>query len=698
MELNSKIVIQVTLNAAKKRGYREEFKPVDIQTTEVAVTQAKFTPLFEKNTLTRADAGHKLIRSRAEPSRAEPSRAEPSRAEPSRAEPSRAEPSRAEPSRTPSSCPPGRVVLRLSGYRSGRPPNSLPSAPLGAQSDPLPTDPGAAPPRANCSSLSRRRSLELSAAPDRARPPETPLPRTRDYRRGRARTRVLPLLLACAALFGTVGAAAQETLWEVELQVGSRNDGNNWFVGYEHEDHVDLGASDPATGGVFSKSRVVFSEPSDQFTVDGVVVKLSRLAYVTSTANRTSASATLHFEATFDGGGFPTEKTGWVLTVGDHSFPLRDCDGHATDSVTCTTTALSWIDSGVVDVKLTRYRKFTGAVSDDNVLLSGTLTPGSFMISTTRYVGFDEDESHTSLSDDTFETPSGEEMRINRLGTREGTGVTPGLYFGIFHRNRCSIDLREEMSSAVLVVEGFALPFSELHQWASCFGSYQWNYIPFSWAAGQAVEFKIVSTTPREEPPGLPSAPRNLHARGSATAISLSWVAPEQVGASAVTGHKIQVTADEILGTMNWSDLEANTMSTRRSYLHDGLEEGDVRLYRVAAINDEGTGPWSNVAKGTAENLLLLQLYGPEDPVEESATSTMTFTVVLAKTPAWPVGVHYETVDGRATESAAPARGGSECPANAADNDGSVDYVTTSGRLYFVGKDDDPIEPDTFSG
>ena len=35
---------------------------------------------------------------------------------------------------------------RLSRSRSGRPPGSLPSAPLGAQSDPLPTDPGAAAP------------------------------------------------------------------------------------------------------------------------------------------------------------------------------------------------------------------------------------------------------------------------------------------------------------------------------------------------------------------------------------------------------------------------------------------------------------------------------------------------------------------------------------------------------------------------
>ena len=65
----------------------------------------------------------------------------------SRAEPSRAEPSRAEPSRAPSSRLPGRVMPRLSGGRSGRPPDSRPSAPSGAQSDPLPTDPlGTAPP------------------------------------------------------------------------------------------------------------------------------------------------------------------------------------------------------------------------------------------------------------------------------------------------------------------------------------------------------------------------------------------------------------------------------------------------------------------------------------------------------------------------------------------------------------------------
>ena len=55
--------------------------------------------------------------------------------------------SRAEPSRAPLSCPPGRVMPRLSGCRSGRPTSSFPCAPRGAQSNPLPTDPpGSAPP------------------------------------------------------------------------------------------------------------------------------------------------------------------------------------------------------------------------------------------------------------------------------------------------------------------------------------------------------------------------------------------------------------------------------------------------------------------------------------------------------------------------------------------------------------------------
>ena len=183
---------------------------------------------------------------------------------PSRAEPSRAEPSRAE---RPQSCPPGRVMPRLSGCRSGRPPNSLPAAPCAAQSDPLPEDPGAAPPRANCSSLSRRRTPELSGAPDRARPPETPLPRTRNFPRGRRRARVVPLLLACVAVLAAGSASAQTTdddgsliLWEATLTVGESTGGS---LGYSDPSGFNHGTLSSNSFIYAGSSRTVFAIASD---------------------------------------------------------------------------------------------------------------------------------------------------------------------------------------------------------------------------------------------------------------------------------------------------------------------------------------------------------------------------------------------------------------------------------------------------
>ena len=264
---------------------------MNVQTTEVAVTQVKFTPLFEKNSLTRADAGHKLIRSRAEPSRAEPSRAEPSRAEPSRAEPSRAEPSRAEPSRaepsraepsrTPSSCPPGRVVLRLSGYRSGRPPSSLPCAPFRAQSDPLLTDPGG------------------SAPPSRRRKPTSV-----DRQRGRAgrflsaciRRAAAILLLGCAATLGADDAWAATLVSNLDQSSGSGEtlDTDEYALAFSTGSH----AAGYTLSGIklkFVTSMMVLRTPgvTDTVTVtvtDGLASTATTVATLTSPGTWTETS------------------------------------------------------------------------------------------------------------------------------------------------------------------------------------------------------------------------------------------------------------------------------------------------------------------------------------------------------------------------------------------------------------------------
>ena len=97
----------------------------------------------------------------------------------------------------------------------------------------------------------------------------------------------------------------------------------------------------------------------------------------------------------------------------------------------------------------------------------------------------------------------------------------------------------------------------------------------------------------------LPSAPRNLEATADGrTRIDLDWDAPSDNGGSRITGYRIAVSNT---GTGNWSDLDSDTESTRTTYTHTDLEPGTRQYYRVAAINRDGEGPWSDVANATTE-------------------------------------------------------------------------------------------------
>ena len=86
----------------------------------------------------------------------------------------------------------------------------------------------------------------------------------------------------------------------------------------------------------------------------------------------------------------------------------------------------------------------------------------------------------------------------------------------------------------------------------------------------------------------VPDAPTDLMATASGTGtINLEWTAPTNNGGSAITGYKIEVSAD---GGSTWTDLVANTNSTATTYAHTGLAASTTRHYRVSAINANGTG------------------------------------------------------------------------------------------------------------
>ena len=108
-----------------------------------------------------------------------------------------------------------------------------------------------------------------------------------------------------------------------------------------------------------------------------------------------------------------------------------------------------------------------------------------------------------------------------------------------------------------------------------------------------------VANATTESVPGPPAA---LEAAADGdTAIDLSWRAPADSGSSAVTGYRIEVSAD---AGENWRGLVANTESTATAYKHRGLTVGTTRHYRVSAVNAAGAGNPSNVANATTVPLV----------------------------------------------------------------------------------------------
>ena len=95
----------------------------------------------------------------------------------------------------------------------------------------------------------------------------------------------------------------------------------------------------------------------------------------------------------------------------------------------------------------------------------------------------------------------------------------------------------------------------------------------------------------------VPGPPENLRATArGASSIELDWDAPSSVGASRITGYRIEVSST---GSGNWRDLVANTRRTTRAYTDSRLTPGTRRYYRVSAINAQGTGAPSDVASAT---------------------------------------------------------------------------------------------------
>ena len=213
----------------------------------------------------------------------------------------------------------------------------------------------AAPSRARNRRLSRHWSPVFSAAPGRARPPETPLPRTRDSRRGRARICVLPLLLACAALIGA-GAASADTL------VSNLGQTTGSFVS-------DLATEDVAQKFTTGPAAATLSEVKVKFKSGALPASMDTVTAVIATPGVTATSsilATLTSPATWSETSTFTAPAGTTLAASTIYYLIME----GTGGEVATTASDNEDSGGVIDWDIDNLRLRRQMVSDSG--LGGT--------------------------------------------------------------------------------------------------------------------------------------------------------------------------------------------------------------------------------------------------------------------------------------------------------------------------------------
>ena len=158
-------------------------------------------------------------------------------------------------------------------------------------------------------------------------------------------------------------------------------------------------------------------------------------------------------------------------------------------------------------------------------------------------------------------------------------------------------DLATATQGLTLNVDGTAFAFEDADTKSSNYRA--WNSSGVSWSVGDSVSLTLTEAADAPDPPTDLTA----NAKGE-TQIDLSWTAPADNGGEAISGYKVEVSAN---GTTTWSDLAADTASTDTTYSHTGLAAGNTRHYRVSAINSVDTGDASGVAGATtaAANVLV---------------------------------------------------------------------------------------------
>ncbi len=114
---------------------------------------------------------------------------------------------------------------------------------------------------------------------------------------------------------------------------------------------------------------------------------------------------------------------------------------------------------------------------------------------------------------------------------------------------------------------------------------------------GTSIPSNTASATTTGISPTVPQPPTGLTSVTiSSSQINLSWTVPSNNGGSAITGYKIDRSANN---GSTWSTLVANTASSGTTYSDTGLVPSTTYTYQVSTINIVGTSSASNTSFAT---------------------------------------------------------------------------------------------------
>ena len=463
----------------------------------------------------------------------------------------------------------------------------LPGAPRGERSDRLRKDPP-------------------GAAPDRARAPETPLPRTRDSRRRRARTRVLPLLFACAALLGA-GTAWADTLVSNlgQTTIGatadlSTNDFSQAFTTGATVDAYTYSGVKVEFSTVPTSSAMVSAFIADGLSAtDTVVANLTNPGTWSTTSTfgipsgTTFAANTTYYliiEAT-DGLLAQTASnnediggvTGWSIANGRDRRQMESDTGLG-GTWTSGTSSLHIAVEGDHKGTVTSC----SAASMEHQVWTATLTVGTATILGFQFKGWRDTGVYdgANLTDQAF-TFNGESYDLEDIHDGAGTGF--GLSFNIGNTGDIATQatrdkLNIHIGNTVLNFGNAAISANTL-SWSS--------YVP-TWTQYDRVCLALTELA-------APRAPV-LTAAAKTESIELTWTV-EDHGASNITKfeYRIKESTDAAYPTTNaWTTI-GTASNTGGSGTIGSLTNGTAYNVQVRGVNTEGNGDNSNEITATPD-------------------------------------------------------------------------------------------------